>query len=170
MEVLSFYLGQKRVVMAEYKSKRAIVSKAPYELYMAFVDMRNFVQFLPEDKKADVTADYDSIHATVQGFSIGVRVKDRIPYSRIEYMDDGAPFKFFLTLHFDAASDPYKTDFHIVVDAELNFMMKTLLGSKIKDALDKIVDSLVAMSEGRMPEGIDPSMYPEGFDPSKLRS
>jgi hypothetical protein len=38
-----------------------------------------------------------------------------------------------------------------------------LLGSKLKDALDKVVDSLVAVSEGRVPEGIDPSMYPEGF-------
>ena len=71
-------------------------------------------------------------------------------------------------MHFDPSSDPYKTDFQIVVNAELNFMMKTLLGSKIKDALDKVVDSLVAVSEGRMPEGIDPSMYPEGFDPSKM--
>mgnify|MGYP003290868422 FL=1 len=154
--------------MAEFRSKKTTVSKAPYELYMAFVDMRNFVQFLPEDKRADVTADYDSIHAVVQGFSIGVRVKERVPYSRIEFMDDGAPFKFFLTLHFNPSSDPYKTDFEIVVDAELNFMMKTLLGSKIKDALDKVADSLAAVSEGRMPEGIDPSMYPEGFDPSKL--
>jgi hypothetical protein len=42
-------------------------------------------------------------------------------------------------------------------------MMKTLLGSKLKDALDKVVDGLVAVSEGRMPEGIDPSMYPGGF-------
>ncbi|MBR6732000.1 MAG: hypothetical protein IKL91_04730 [Bacteroidales bacterium] len=154
--------------MAEFRSKKTLVSKAPYELYMAFVDMRNFVQFLPEDKRADVTADYDSIHAVVQGFSIGVRVKERVPYSRIEFVDDGAPFKFFLTLHFNAAADPYKTDFEIVVDAELNFMMKTLLGSKIKDALDKVAESLAAVSEGRMPEGIDPSMYPEGFDPSKL--
>ncbi len=154
--------------MAEFRSKKTLVSKAPYELYMAFVDMRNLVQFLPEDKRADVTADYDSIHAVVQGFSIGVRVKERVPYSRIEFVDDGAPFKFFLTLHFNAAADPYKTDFEIVVDAELNFMMKTLLGSKIKDALDKVAESLAAVSEGRMPEGIDPSMYPEGFDPSKL--
>lgn len=154
--------------MAEFRSKKTLVSKAPYELYMAFVDMRNFVQFLPEDKRADVTADYDSIHAVVQGFSIGVRVKERVPYSRIEFVDDGAPFKFFLTLHFNAAADPYKTDFEIVVDAELNFMMKTLLGSKIKEALDKVAESLAAVSEGRMPEGIDPSMYPEGFDPSKL--
>lgn len=153
----------------EIKSKRATVSKAPYELYMAFVDMRNFVQFLPEDKRADVTADFDSIHAVVQGFNIGVKVTDRTPYSKISFADDGAPFKFELVMHFDAASDPYKTDFQIVLDADLNFMMKTLLGSKLKEGLDKVVDALVAMSEGRMPEGIDPSMYPEGFDPSNLK-
>lgn len=152
----------------EIKSKRAIVSKAPYELYMAFVDMRNFVQFVPEDKRGEVTADFDSVHAVVQGFNVGVKVVQRVPYSRIEFADDGAPFQFRLTMHFDAASsDPYRTDFQIVLDAELNFMMKTLLGGKLKDALDKVVDGLVAVSEGRMPEGIDPSMYQEGFNPSK---
>lgn len=145
----------------EIKSKKGVVSKAPYELYMAFADMRNFVQFLPEDKKQDVTAEYDSLHAVVQGFNIGVRVTERVPYSRIEFEDDGAPFQFHLTMHFDAAADPYKTDFQIVLDAELNFMMKTLLGGKLKEALDKVVDALVDMSEGRMPEGVDPSMYPK---------
>ena len=143
----------------EIKSKRAVVSKAPYELYMVFVDMRNFVQMLPEDKKQGVEADYDSIHATVQGFNIGVKVCDRVPYSKIVYQDDGAPFSFNMTLHFDSASDPYKTDFQICLDADLNFMMKTLLGSKLQEGLNKIVDGLVAMSEGRMPEGVDPSMF-----------
>lgn len=153
----------------EIKSKHATVSKPPYQLYMAFVDMRNFVQFLPEDKKKDVTADYDSIKATVQGFPVGIRISDRIPYSRIDFEDDGAPFKFSISMHFDAAgSDPYKTDFHIEVSAELNFMMKMMLGSKLKDVLDKMVDALAAMSEGRMPEGVDPSMFPDGFDPSKF--
>ena len=141
--------------MVNYKSKNAVVSKAPYELYMAFVDMRNFVQFLPEDKKEGVTADYDSIHAMVQGFNIGVKVTDRVPYSKLEFADDGAPFQFRLTMNFNPASDPYKTDFHICLDADLNFMMKTLLGSKIQKALDKVVDSLVDLSEGRMPEGVD---------------
>ena len=143
----------------EINSKRAVVSKAPYELYMLFVDMRNFVQMLPEDKKEGIEADFDSLHATVQGFSIGVKVKDRVPYSKVVYEDDGAPFKFTLALHFDPATDPYKTDFQICLDADLNFMMKTLLGSKLKEGLDKIVDGLVAMSEGRMPEGVDPSMF-----------
>ena len=141
--------------MVNNKSKRAVVSKAQYELYMAFVDMRNFMQFLPEDKKEGVAADYDSIKATVQGFTIGVKVVDRVPYSKIEFADDGAPFQFKLTMHFDAASDPYKTDFQIVLDADLNLMMKMLLGSKIQGALDKVVDSLVDLSEGRMPEGVD---------------
>ena len=50
----------------QIKSKTAVVSKAPYELYMVFTDMSNFVRFLPEEKKADVTADYDSLHAVVQ--------------------------------------------------------------------------------------------------------
>ena len=141
------------------KSKTAVVSKAPYELYMVFTDMSNFVRFLPEEKKADVTADFDSLHATVQGFNIGVRITDRVPYSRIDFADDGAPFKFVLSMHFDASSDPYRTNYHICLDADLNFMMKTLLGSKLQQALDKVVDSLVDMSEGRMPEGIDPSMF-----------
>lgn len=154
--------------MKEFKSKRATVSKAPYQLYMAFVDMRNFVQFLPEDKKAGVTADYDSIHATVQGFPIGIKVAERVPYSRLEFQDDGAPFPFRIRMCFDPAADPYKTDFQITLEAELNFMMNMLLGSKLQGAMDQMVDALVAMSEGRMPEGIDPSMYPEGFDPAKM--
>jgi hypothetical protein len=106
-----------------------------------------------------VEADYDWIHAQVQGFNIGVKVTERVPYSKICYADDGAPFKFGVTLHFNPSFDPYKTEFQIVVDADLNFMMKTILGGKIKEALDKVVDSLVDMSEGRMPEGIDPSMF-----------
>ena len=152
----------------EIKSKRGVVSKPAHELYMAFTDMRNFLQFLPEDKKEGVTADYDSIHASVQGFNIGIKVVDRVPYSKLEFQDDGAPFQFKARMLFDPASDPYKTEFQVIMDAELNMMMKMFLGSKLQEGLDKMVDALVALSEGRMPEGIDPSMYPEGFDPSKL--
>lgn len=142
----------------EYISKHGTVSKSPFELYMLFVDMRNFVQMLPEDKKESVTADFDTLSVTVQGFKIGVIVTARNPYSRIDYEDNGAPFKFHISLHFDAATEAFKTDFHIHVSADLNLMMKMMLGSKIKSALDKLVDALVDLSEGRMPEGVDPSM------------
>ena len=143
---------------AQYSSKHGIVSRPQAELYMGFTDMRNFLAMLPEDKKQGVTADFDTISATVQGFTIGVKVTRREPYTYIEMQDNGAPFSFVVGMHFDYAGDPGKTDFHIEVDADLNFMMKMMIGGKIQEALDKVVDGLVAVSEGRRPEGM-----PEDF-------
>ena len=60
-------------------------------------------------------------------------------------------------------NDQNATDFHIDAQADLNFMMRTMLGKKIQEGLDKIADSLAALSEGRMPEGMDPSMF-HGMD------
>ena len=146
--------------MATYNGKHAIVSRPPYEFYMTFVDMRNFLAFIPEDKKQGVEADYDTITATFQGFNIGARVDQRVPYSRITYVDNGAPFQFSASLCFDPVSnDPSKTDFHIDLDVELNFMMKMMIGGKLQDAIDRIAQGLADISEGRMPEGVDPSMF-----------
>ena len=105
--------------MATYKSKQTLVSKAPYELYMAVTDLRNIINMLPQDKREGVTADSDSIHATVQGFSIGVRVTERSPYNLLKLKDDGAPFSFSIELHFDQAAYASQTLFHIVVEADL---------------------------------------------------
>lgn len=152
-------------------SKHRSVARAPYMLYMPFSDMRNFVAMLPEDKKQGVEADYDTIHATVQGFNVGVRVEERRPYSRIVYKDDGAPFQFTVNICFDAdGGNPDSTDFHIEIEADLNFMMKMLLGSKLQDAVDKMVDAVADMALGKIPDGIDPSMYPKGFDPSMFKN
>jgi ribosome-associated toxin RatA of RatAB toxin-antitoxin module len=142
----------------EIKGKHAVVSKAPAELYMVFTDMSNFLNFIPEDKKAGVTADFDTIRATVQGFSFGVRITERKPYSLINMEDYDAPFAFKVSLHFDPAEDSSKTDFHIDFSAELNLMMKMVIGSKLKEALDKITESLQAVSEGKVPDGIDPEI------------
>ena len=151
-------------------SKHRFVARAPYMLYMPFSDMRNFVAMLPEDKRQGVEADYDSIRGTVQGFSVGIRVEERRPYSRIVYKDDGAPFQFTINICFDAdGGNPDSTDFHVDIEADLNFMMKMLLGNKLQDAVDKMVDAVADMAMGKMPEGIDPSMYPKGFDPSLFK-
>ena len=146
--------------MTEIESKHGIVSRQPYQMYMSFTDLQNFSRMLPEDKKEMVTATFDTLTATVQGFHIGVKVQERVPYSRIELVDFDAPFAFHVVLHFEpAAEDPYKTDFWIRVEADLNLMMKMLLSGKVKEALDKVVDSLVDASEGKMPEGLDPSVW-----------
>lgn len=146
--------------MTQIESKHGVVSRQPYELYMSFTDLENFRRMLPEDKREMVTATFDTLQATVQGFSVGVKVHERVPYSRIELVDYGAPFAFHVVLHFEpAGGDPYKTDFWINVEADLNLMMKMMLSGKVKEALDKVVDGLVDASNGKMPEGFDPSQW-----------
>ena len=146
--------------MTEIESKHGTVSRQPYELYMSFTDLENFSRMLPPDKKDMVQATYDTLTATVQGFHIGVKVHERVPYSRIELVDFDAPFAFHIVLHFEPCTqDPYKTDFWINVEADLNLMMKMMLSGKIKEALDKVVDGLVDASEGKTPGGIDPAQW-----------
>ena len=60
--------------MTNIESKHGTVSRQPYELYMSFTDLSNFVKMLPEDKREMITADMDTLSATVQGFNIGVKV------------------------------------------------------------------------------------------------
>lgn len=127
---------------AQYSSKHGIVPRPQAELYMAFTDMRTLLAMLPEDKRQGVTADFDTVTATVQGFTIGVKVTRREPYNYIELQDNGAPFHFMVSLHFDQADEPGKTDFHIDLLADLNVMMKMMIGKRLQEALDKVVDGL----------------------------
>ena len=138
---------------AHYTSKHGQVAKRPEELFMAFTDMRNFAQMVPQDKvKAEITADFDNLTATVQGFRIGVRVDERQPYQLIRISSSESPVEFVAVLHFQPSQLPGRTDFWIDLDANLNFMMKTMLGGKLQQVIDKMVDSLVDASEGRMPQ------------------
>ena len=90
---------------SQYSSKHGTVSRPPYELYLLFSDLRNFLSMLPEDKRGMIQASYDTLTATVQGFNIGVKVHQRVPYSRIELVDYGAPFAFHLAIHFEPAAE-----------------------------------------------------------------
>ncbi|MBR4826934.1 MAG: hypothetical protein IKZ91_03515 [Bacteroidales bacterium] len=117
---------------------------------MSFTDLRNLTQSLPPQYQDSVTADFDTLKATVQGFTVAVRVAERTPYSRIRIEDEQAPFHFSVTAHFDPAEGG--TDFSLEVDADINLMMKALLGGKIQEALNKAVDTLVDVSHGKRPE------------------
>ena len=127
---------------------------------MAFTDLRNFAQMVPAGQfKADIQADYDFLTVTVQGFRISVRVDERQPYRLIRLGSAESPVEFVGVLHFEPSMLPGRTDFWIDLDANLNFMMKTMLGGKLQQAIDKMVDGLVDASEGRMPH------MPEEFRP-----
>lgn len=149
--------------MAHYESRHGLVSKSQAELYMTFVDLSNFSRMLPDQYKDMIKADYNTLTATIQGFTIAVAVDDRRPYDRIRIISTNSPVEFCILLHFDLAAAQTKTDFWIELDANLNFMMKTMVGGKIKEVLDKIVKGLEDASNGIMPEGMPADFNPQNF-------
>ena len=136
-----------------YSSKHGRIARGQAELYMVFCDMRNFSRFLPENADAKLNSDYDNLSITLHGFTIAVKVVERKPYNLIRIASADSPVEFTASLHFDATESEFKTDFYIELEANLNLMMRSFLGPKVQKGLDKIVDSLVEISEGRMPEG-----------------
>ena len=135
---------------AHYEIKHGLVSLPAEQLYMSFTDLRVLTQSLPAEYRDSVSADFDHLRATVKGFTVAVKVVERKPYELIRLEDDEAPFHFSVALHFLPADGG--TDFSIEVDADLNLVMKAMLGSRVKDALDKAVDGLVMVSQGKKPQ------------------
>ncbi len=127
---------------AQYSSKHGTVGQSPMVLYMAFTDLRNFNRAIPQDASVSLSADYDRITVTAQGMSLSAKIVSRQPYSLIELENDGGPLAFSGKLHFDDGGAG-KTDFWIEVSAEIPAMLKVMVGGKIKQALDKAVDSIV---------------------------
>ena len=51
------------------------------------------------------------------------------------------------------------TEFHIELDAELNFLMKTMFGGKLQQIVDQVTDALSAAFRGEMPAGVDINQF-----------
>ena len=64
---------------AHYESKHGVVALPQEQLYMSFTDLRMLVQNVPAEYRDSVEADYDTIKATVKGFTIAVKVVERSP-------------------------------------------------------------------------------------------
>jgi len=113
--------------------------------------MSSFSANLPEQYKDKLTIGPDFLLVTVQGLSLGVKVNNRTPFSRIDFEQYGqAPFPFLASFFFEPKDDD-TTYFHLELHAELNMMLKMMLGGKLKDAVEKITDGIAKASHGEMP-------------------
>lgn len=142
----------------EVKGKAITVARPAHLLYAGFSDMRNFVRNLPPDKQGEIRATEDTIEGSVKGFRLGIRIRERIPFSALVYEQFGeSPFPFTIRVCLDA-EDADHTVFHIEVSAELNFMLKMMLGSKLQEAVDRMTEQLGLAFEGK----INPSDFNYG--------
>lgn len=113
-------------------------------VYSIFSDLRNFVGNLPADmrEKVDLKADADTLLAKVQGFELGIKAEERLPFLLLRFVQYGAtPIAFNFMIHIEAV-DELSCEMFLEIDAELGTMMKMMVGGKIKEMVDKLTDEL----------------------------
>lgn len=145
--------------------KSVLIDRQPAVLYSALGDLSALVANLPEDKKSMVTATEDTISASFQGMNFGMKVAERVPFSSVSFTQaEGTPIDFSIKAFFDAVDDPSqpeadcKTNFHIELSAQLGFMLKMMLGSKLQGLVDKLTDTVAAAASGR-PVDLNPESF-----------
>lgn len=96
-----------------------------------------------KDKVEEWEADENSCSFKAKGFTVKLRMIDKVApkYVKITGDDGGVPvdFNFWIQLHSVSERD---TRIRLVLHAELNMMMRMMIGGKIKTALDQIVEGI----------------------------
>lgn len=133
--------------MAEYKSKTVTVGAPPMALFERLTNLEGLLAAVPREQKDSISVDGDTLRLSQAGFNIEIRITEKVPFSKVVCQGVETPFPFSITFHLDNAEFLNQTSLTIVVDAELNFMMKALLGSRIQEFLDKAV---IAISTGQI--------------------
>jgi carbon monoxide dehydrogenase subunit G len=138
--------------MEKYESKQHQIRRSADQIYTALSSFSNFTPMLA-DKVEEWQADEDSCSFKVKGFTVRLRIVERVENKHIKISGDdaagGVPvdFSFWIQLHEVSEMD---TRIRLVLHAELNMMMRMMIGGKIQGGLDKAVEGL-AMAFNQMP-------------------
>lgn len=138
--------------MEKYESKQCQIFKSASQI---FPFISNFSLLTPAvaDKVEQWQATEDTCSFKVKGFTVALRIVERVENKHIKITGDneqgGLPvdFSFWIQLHEVTDAD---TRMRMVLHADLNMMMRMMLGSKLQEGLDKAVEGL-AMAFNQMP-------------------
>lgn len=119
-----------------------MVNASPVTLFNRITDLNGIARAVPEEHRGDLTIEGDSIRASYAGFTVAVRIAEKTPFSKVVFEDEDAPFHFRITFLLENAALLSETSLTISAEAELNLMMKTLLGGRIREFLDKIATAI----------------------------
>ena len=137
--------------MEKYESKQQQILK-PASRIFPFISRFDMLTPALEGKVDEWSATEDTCSFKVKGFKVALRIVERVENKHVKITADeenGVPvdFSFWLQLHEVSETD---TRIRMVLHAELNMMMRMMIGSKIQGGLDKAVEGL-AMAFNQMP-------------------
>ena len=136
--------------MQEYISKQQQIHHSAARIFPL---ISNFSLLTPAvaDKVEEWQATEDSCSFKFKGFTVALRMVDKVENKHVKISGDGGsvPMDFSFWIQMQPV-DTADTRIRMVLHAELNTMMKMMIGSKIQGGLDKAVEGL-ALAFNQMP-------------------
>lgn len=137
--------------LEKYESKQQQILK-PASRIFPFISRFDMLTPALQDKVEEWSATEDTCSFKVKGFTVALRIVEREENKHIKVAGDDASglpvdFSFWIQLHEVSDMD---TRIRMVLHAELNMMMRMMIGSKIQGGLDQAVEGL-AMAFNQMP-------------------
>lgn len=134
--------------MQEYISKQQQVLRSAEDIFAAISRFDRLTPALA-DRVEEWQADEEHCSFKAKGFTVKLRMEERIAPKHVKIVGDegGVPvdFAFWIQLHRVSDTD---TRLRLVLHAELNMMMKMMIGSKLQGALDRIAEGLARAMNG----------------------
>ncbi|MBQ8581799.1 MAG: polyketide cyclase [Alistipes sp.] len=126
--------------MQEYISKQVQILRPAEQIYQVISRFDNLTPAL-QGRVDDWEATELTCSFKAKGFTIRLLMDERVEPKHVKIIGDGVPmdFAFWIQLHKVATND---TRLRLVLHAELNMMMKMMIGSKLQQALDQIADGI----------------------------
>ena len=133
--------------MTSFKSDKILINKSQEDLYAFLSDFNNFEKLMPE-QVTNWKATYDSCSFTIQGMAdLAMTMGQQTEYSQITYNSVGEkPFRFDLKTHFSLA-DNDQTETHIILNADLNPMIKMMASRPLQNFVNLLVNKLKEVIE-----------------------
>lgn len=130
--------------MEKYESKQQQIRKSASQIY-PYISSFSLLTPAVADKVEEWSATDDSCSFRVKGFTVKLRMVDKVENKHVKISGDegGVPidFNFWIQLH---EVEPGDTRVRLVLHAELNMMMRMMVGGKLKKGLDQTVEGLAA--------------------------
>lgn len=130
--------------MALYQSKTITVNKPFEEVYGKVSDLKNIKQFrdrIPKEYTVNFECDTDYVQFRVAPVGdLLLRIVER-GADKIKLNIEKLPFKAEMSMNIGNVS-PSETNIQLVLDADIPFFVKHIVGNKLEEGMDKIADIL----------------------------
>ena len=130
--------------MALYQSKTITVNKPFEEVYGKLSDLKNLEQFrdrIPKEYTVNFECDTDYVQFRVAPVGdLLLRIVER-GADKIRLNVEKLPFKAEISMNIGNVS-PSETNIQLVLDADIPFFVKHIVGNKLEEGMDKIADIL----------------------------